>query len=82
MNAVAPTPRQFGQARFLVHDALACGLFNRGYTGATGAHSSWESVMMNNNDILTLVIDRMRSDWENQPVKLRTPWTAKSVDPR
>lgn len=72
--------RRFGQPKFLVHEAIARGLFNRGYSGAGGALSAWEGVMMNNPTILNCVMDRMRSDFESQPVKMRTPWTAKSIE--
>ena len=73
--------RHFSQPKFLLHDPIACGLFNRGYNGGTGAHASWESIMLNSEEVLNLVVDRMRSDFENVAVKLRKPWNAKDVEP-
>lgn len=37
--------------------------------------------MLNSEEVLNLVVDRMRSDFENVAVKLRKPWNAKDVEP-
>lgn len=72
--------RQYSQSKFLTHDAVAYGLFNEAFNSGTGSFSAWEPFLLNTYPVLELMLQRMKSDHENQPVKLRKPFSARDID--
>lgn len=65
--------------RFLNHDGVAQGVFNRDYVGGSGA---WERWMANSPELLQLLLDRMQKDWESMAGKMRKPWSQKDLESR
>lgn len=72
--------RRFTMHRFLTHDSIKEGIFNRDFCSATSAYSAWPAELTNNDEILELVLQRLQSDWLACNPKHRKPWTAQGVD--
>ena len=71
--------------RFIHHEPLAHGIFNRDYTSASGGMmQQWESELTNNGDcrLLQLLCDRMEVDWLALAPKMRKPYNVQQLDPR
>ena len=71
-------------ARFLNHDAIGAGVFNREYSSADnipGGAAVWRDVLQSSPGALELVIARMDSDYVNSHSKLRKPWRLAELVP-
>lgn len=66
--------------KFLNHDGIERGVFNGTFSGATGNFTAWERDLANTPKIVEILRERMRSDWEALPVKMRKPWGVQALD--
>ena len=66
-------------SKFIQHDSLAAGCFNRGYNGAAGTFAAWDRQMQNRPELVRLLVSRMLSDFSNTAVGLRKPFVLKDV---
>ena len=66
--------------RFLTHEAIKEGIFNEDYCSASGAYSAWPAELLNNSDTLSLLMERLESDWLAMNPKHRKAFTFKEVD--
>ena len=66
--------------RFLAHDSIKEGVFNRDFCSAVSAYSAWPDALTNSPAILELLVQRLEGDWLAMNPKLRRPFTAKDVD--
>ena len=65
--------------KFIQHDSLAAGCFNRTYNGAVGTFSAWDGQMQNRREVVQLLVSRMLSDYNNTAAGLRKPFVLKDV---
>lgn len=66
--------------RFLNHDGLAAGIFNREYQGATGQMTGWDRQLANHPELLSLMLNRMQTGYENLAPKMRKPWNQAALE--
>ena len=66
--------------KILTHEPIERGVFNRDYTATTPTMSAWAEELQNSNEVLLLLIKRMRSDWLSFSIKMRRPWTLKDTE--
>ena len=66
--------------RFLTHDSIKEGVFNRDFCSAVSAYSAWPDALTNSTPILELLLQRLEGDWLAMNPRLRCPFTAKDVD--
>ena len=66
--------------KFLPHDAIASGFFNRSYNSGHGVYSPWESVLQNTLPLTELLAERLASDFVGLSCKMRKPWSSKDVE--
>eukprot|EP00435_Cladocopium_sp_Y103_P033211 s2906_g8.t1 len=73
--------RTRGMRAFLNHDCIARDLFNLTFTTGTAGLEPWASQLMNreDNQLVSLVIDRMCGDFDRQAPSMRKPWTFKDA---
>ena len=69
-------------AKFLTHDAIASGVFNKDTCTATSTMAQWQSELLNSKSTLNLLCDRLASDYSSLGPKMRKPFGAKDVDAR
>ena len=67
-------------AKFLTHESIAAGAWNRNHCTATDSQQSWQEVLCNTDQILHLAIDRMSRDWSNLAPKMRKAYSLKDVE--
>lgn len=67
-------------SRFLTHDAICAGIFNRDGCFTSGTMAGWEGLLVNSNPILQLLLDRMNSDYAALNAKMRKCWGTKELD--
>lgn len=72
---------QFTMPKFITHEPLANNLFNVNHCTGTGPLQPWATALTNNDEILTLMVQRMEADYLALGVKMRKPW-GKDVEPR
>ena len=65
--------------RFLAHDGLATGLFNRDFCTAQAVSVSWPAQLTNSPELLLLLCDRLEHDYVNLRANMRKPLTARDV---
>lgn len=65
--------------KFITHEALAGSTFNEGATTGSGTTLAWQEQLVNTPEILSLLVRRMRLDYEGVQPKNRKPWGAKDV---
>ena len=68
--------------KFITHEALAGGVFNKGYSSATAAQSAWAQHLTNDDALLEILLKRMEQDYLALNSKLRKAWSHKDVVPR
>ena len=68
------------QPKFIYHEPLAGGLFNREYNSGQGQYTAWQEALQNNLEVVKLMVQRMQAEFESTPVKFRKPWSLKDVD--
>ena len=66
--------------KFVTHDAIRAGIFNRDGCFTSGTMAGWESLLVNSHPILNLLLDRMNSDYAALNAKMRKAWGAKELD--
>lgn len=69
-------------ARYLHHEPIALGLFNRNYCGSITATKSWEAELSNSEESLNLLTSRMECDYSALNPKMRRAYGAKDVETR
>lgn len=67
---------------YLLHEPIACGLFDRLHSTAVGAYAGWPKHLVNSPQILDLLTDRMLQDFEAAHVKMRKAYSLKDLDLR
>ena len=65
--------------KFLTHEALSLGYFNRSFTGGTGLFNAWALELANNPVSLDFMIQRLRTDYERLTPKMRRAYGAKDI---
>lgn len=74
--------RQYSQAKFITHDALASGCLNTAFNGAsTQALRPWDAQLQNTVGAVNLMVDRLKGDYEALALRMRKPWAAKDLEP-
>ena len=68
--------------KFISHESLAAGLFNRDECLAGPTMSPWAAQLTNTVEILLMVRDRLDADFLSQTSKMRRAFTAKDVATR
>ncbi len=66
--------RKFSMHRFLTHDAIAQGIFNRDCCTAGATMTAWQEQLVNTTDVLKLMCQRMDQEFNNTPLRFRKPW--------
>lgn len=72
--------RKWSMGRFLTHDPICQGLFNRDYTAGVGVLLPWASELTNTPQSLKLMCQRMEADYSQTRPKLRKTWTFNTVE--
>lgn len=72
--------RQWTMIKFITHEAIASGCFNREHCAATGSMAGWEDPLSNSDALLQLVLGRMDSDFAALHHKMRKPYTSREID--
>ena len=67
--------------KFVTHEAIGSGVFNRGFCSASPLQSHWAEHLTNDLRVLGTLLQRMESDFLATNIKLRKPWGAKDVVP-
>lgn len=73
--------RQHTMGRFLTHESIQEGAFNRDRCGASNAMSAWQDALMNTTPVLELLCDRLKGDWLSTPHKFRRAWSFQQIEP-
>lgn len=68
--------------KFITHEAIAANTLNIGYSTGSGPTLPWQEVLVNREETLELLVDRMQSDYEGIQIKQRKPWGQKEVEAR
>ena len=71
--------RRFSMQKFLTHESISMGYFNRDYTGGTGVLAAWSAELVNTPRILDHLIQRMHTDFERLTPKMRKAYGPKDV---
>lgn len=74
--------RRHTMAKFLTHESLAAGAWNRDYCAASNSMQQWSEVLMNQLETVHVAIDRMESDWLAMKPTMRKAHSLKDVDAR
>ena len=72
--------RIFTQPKFIHHDGIAAGIFNMDYNGAGSSFGAWGRTLINTQELLNLMMTRMRKDFESLAPKMRKPWGQQQLD--
>ena len=68
-------------AKFVTHDALASGLFNRNFCcGDSLNGGAWRETLGNSPAVLSLLLERMNSDILSMHVKMRKAWKTPDLE--
>ena len=65
--------------KFLTHEAVAEGVFNRDFCSASSSLVAWQEQLVNSEEVLQLLCDRLANDWLQTPTKFRKPWSYSQV---
>lgn len=65
--------------KFINHDGIADGIFNRTYSGGSGPHVPWKDLLLNSSGVLTCLLGRMEKDYVAITPKQRRPWGSKDL---
>ena len=72
--------RKYTVGKFITHDAIAQGVFNKDTTTACASSTAWQSYLLNTKPILDLVCDRLGADYANMPLKFRKAYTYSQIE--
>ena len=67
--------------KFVTHEAIGSGVFNKGYCSCSALQSPWAEHLTNDVRLLGTLLQRMEGDFLAMNVKLRKPWGTKDVVP-
>lgn len=81
VGAVQTAPRKHSLGKFMHHDPMQAGVFNRTYCSAGGPTAQWADDLTNSPEILDLLCQRLQGDFEALAPKMRKNYTAASVEP-
>ncbi|CAK8992255.1 unnamed protein product [Durusdinium trenchii] len=73
--------KPFTMIKFINHDCLAHGWFNRDEQLANSSQAAWRDILVNSTDSLTLLRERLSADFLSINQKLRKPWSSATVEP-
>lgn len=68
--------------KYILHEAISEGCFDRNYCSANGNLSPWAAELTNSPMVLEYLCQRMESDYEGLSAKMRKPYTMVSIDTR
>lgn len=71
--------RRYSMQKFVTHESISIGYFNRDYSGGTGVLAAWSAELRNTPKILDLLIQRMHTDFERLTPRMRKPYGPKDV---
>ena len=74
--------RIHGQPKFVLHDGIAAGLFNAKYNGAGSQFGAWDKWLTNTQELVNLLLGRMKKDYESCAPRMRKPFGQSQLDPR
>ena len=74
--------RRWSFFKLMSHEPLATGLFNLNFTSDKGQWAAWQTVLVNNEPLLQLLVSRMSNDYEQLTPKMRKPFAMKDIDPQ
>ena len=66
--------------KFMTHEALANGIFNKEFNSAGPNMEAWKPYMTNSREILDLVVNRLEADYCATHTKMRRPFNAFQID--
>ena len=66
--------------RFISHDGLAAGVFNRDFCTAQPVSTAWSTQLTNAPDLLELLCSRLENDFVNLRPNTRKAFTGKDVE--
>lgn len=66
--------------KFLTHEPVCNGIFNRDYTSGINALLPWEKDLKNSPESLALMCQRMELDYSQTRPKLRKTWNMTTLD--
>ena len=67
-------------AKFVTHEAIDGGIFNRDFSTATGQVSQWDAELQNNPETLSLMMERLELDFVSQSSKIRVAYKFAHVE--
>lgn len=67
--------------KFLPHESVANGSFNLGHNTVLPQIKVWEDHLGNTEEVLTLLVSRLESDYAALNPKMRRPYQSKDVEP-
>ncbi len=65
--------------KFMTHEPLAGGIFNRSFNSGKGQWNAWSSHLLNSEQLLKLLTARMGNDYSQLSPKMRKPFTMKDL---
>lgn len=72
--------QRFSMGKFLTHEAVAEGVFNDDFCSATSSMVAWQADLLNSDQVLHLLCDRLSNDFLCTPLKFRKPWNFQQVE--
>lgn len=69
-------------AKFIHHEPISCGYFNKDFCSAGGSCAAWASELTNSPKSLDFLMQRLHLDFEGSHAKMRKAFTARDVAPR
>ena len=66
--------------RFISHDGLAAGVFNRDFCTALPVSAAWSTQLTNTLDLLHLLCSRLENDYVNLRPNMRKAFSGKDVE--
>ena len=66
-------------AKFLTHESIAEGMFNREHCTASTSLTAWQEYLVNSSQLLELLCARLRHDWLSTPLKFRKAWNCQQI---
>ena len=76
---MADPSRTHTMGKFISHESLANGIWNRDHCTALPTMSTWAAELTNTNEILLTLCDRLETDFISQNVKMRKAYSGKDV---
>ncbi len=68
-------------AKFLTHDSIAEGMFNRDRCSSGTLLTAWQEHLVNTPELLTLLCRRLHDDYVATPLKFRKAWSTSQIVP-